>query len=223
MCTMELMKDGSAVKKEMRGKRVSVWVEKVPKQLFVGRPYLLLNCGISKLWWSEISGTVFSIMRKSIPNHGWASLKRSNYHIRRQAGAVGCVLNSIELEIVIWKLCFLNRSSSWLSRELASGTCRSWASCFRGFLSTGVKSALLCASTRVVDPGFIGSSAWSMRVIMFWLGCGRWMGLKDLGKLALKICRIIFSRGVAHDIAFIEEPWIYVFVHGHARTSTIAK
>ena len=47
MCTMELMKDGSAVKKEMKGKKVSVWVAKVPKQLFVGRTYLLLNCELS--------------------------------------------------------------------------------------------------------------------------------------------------------------------------------
>ena len=35
--------DGSAVKKSKRGKTVIVWVEKAPKQLLIGRQYMLPN------------------------------------------------------------------------------------------------------------------------------------------------------------------------------------
>lgn len=42
LCKVELLSDnGSAVKKSKKGKIMSIWVEKAPKKLFVGRDYLL--------------------------------------------------------------------------------------------------------------------------------------------------------------------------------------
>ena len=42
LCKMELLSEnGSAVKKSKRGKLISVWVDKTPSKLFVGRDYLL--------------------------------------------------------------------------------------------------------------------------------------------------------------------------------------
>jgi hypothetical protein len=39
---MEIIaEDGSAVKQSRRGKKMTVWIERVPSRLFVGRDYLL--------------------------------------------------------------------------------------------------------------------------------------------------------------------------------------